>query len=129
MLLDGELGKNAVLLKNDISYEKALEALVQDILKTIQKNGSKVRVREGLAEQCVINPDSRVWDVKFLYRNMVVDCKGNKYWASSVRAVWRKWKMEGMNHDSDIAENNYSFMNIHTSFVRNLFPSLLQHEM
>lgn len=130
ILINDESDKNKVLTNHGISYENALEHMVQDILKTIEKNGSKVRVREGFADQCVINPDSRSKDVKSLYRNMVVDCKGHKYWASSVRAVCRKWMMEGMNHDSDIAENEYGFMNIHSNFVidmRNLAMGILKN--
>lgn len=129
LILNNSSAKDSVLTKYGISYNVALEMFVQDVLQSIQKNGDKVRVREGLIEQCYINPDSRSWDEKSLYRNMVVDCKGHKYWASSVRAVCRKWKMEGMNHDLDIAENNYGFMNIHTSFVidmRNLAMGVLK---
>ena len=73
-----------------------------------------------MIEGCSIIPESRLFDIKKLYRNMVVDCKSHKYWAPSVRAVNTKWCSYGMKHESDIKENEYGFMNIHTDFVMDM---------
>lgn len=119
-----------VLRENGVEYEKALELFIQDVLATTYQKGPKIRVKEGLLDGCVIRPNGMSFDIRNLYRNMVVDCKGHKYWASSVRAVNRKWCTEGMNHDSDIAENEYGFMNIHSNFVvdmRNLAMNILNN--
>ena len=59
-----------------------------------------------------------------------MDCKGHKYWASSVRAVDSKWRFAGEKHDSDIKENPYGYMNIHSDFVvamRNFAMNILNN--
>ncbi|MBS6930165.1 MAG: hypothetical protein KH170_05325, partial [Lachnospiraceae bacterium oral taxon 082] len=58
--------------------------------------------------------------VKKLYRNMVVDCKGHRYWPATVRAVNTKWCCYGDKHVSDIKENYYGFVNIRSEFVEDM---------
>ncbi len=106
-----------VLTEHEVEYDFAIKQLVNDILVSINKKGPKFRVKDGMIGGCSIIPEARLFDVKKLYRNMVVDCKGHKYWASSVRAVNTKWCTYGTKHDSDIKENDYGFVNIHSEFV------------
>lgn len=109
-----------VLEKHAINYDHAVETIVKDILFSINKKGPKYRVKEGMNKGCSVTPETRLFDVKKLYRNMVVDCKGHKYWAPSVRAVNTKWITLGIKHDSDIKENEYGYMNIHSNFVEDM---------
>lgn len=109
-----------VLVNHEVDYDYAIEKIVNDVLASINKKGPKFRVKDGMIEGCSIIPESRLFDIKKLYRNMVVDCKGHKYWAPSVRAVNTKWCSYGMKHKSDIKENEYGFMNIHTDFVMDM---------
>ena len=109
-----------VLVNHEVDYDYAIEKIVNDVLASINKKGPKFRVKDGMIEGCSIIPESRLFDIKKLYRNMVVDCKGHKYWAPSVRAVNTKWCSYGMKHESDIKENEYGFMNIHTDFVMDM---------
>lgn len=129
-ILIEESSADNVLRENGVEYENALNLFVKDVLSTTFRKGPKIRVKEGMLEGCTIKPNGQSFDIRNLYRNMVVDCKGHKYWASSVRAVKRKWCTEGMNHDSDIAENEFGFMNIHSRFVmdmRNLAMNILNN--
>lgn len=119
-----------ILSKNHVDYNIAIKKILNDILLSINKKGPKFRVKDGMLDGCNVTPESRVFDVKKLYRNMVVDCKGHKYWASSVRAVNTKWCSYGTKHDSDIKENDNGFMNIHSDFVmdmRNFAMSILNN--
>lgn len=109
-----------VLAENSVDYDCAIVKLVSDILESINNKGPKFRVKDGMIGGCSVNPEDRLFDVKKLYRNMVVDCKGHKYWASSVRAVNTKWCTYGTKHDSDIKENDNGFMNIHSEFVMDM---------
>lgn len=130
ILIEKNSSSDSVLCENGVEYEKALELFINDVLVTTFQKGPKIRIKEGLLDGCIIKPNGMSFDIRKLYRNMVVDCKGHKYWASSVRAVNRKWCTEGMNHDSDIAENEYGFMNIHSNFVidmRNLAMNILNN--
>ncbi|MDD6345902.1 MAG: hypothetical protein PUA51_06780 [Oscillospiraceae bacterium] len=109
-----------VLVEHDVDYELAIEKIVGDMLVSINRKGPKYRVKDGMAEGCVVTPENKLFDVKKLYRNMVVDCKGHKYWASSVRAVNTKWCAYGISHSSDIKENEYGFLNINSTFVEDM---------
>ena len=117
ILMDMNSDSENLLGDNGVEYENALHLMVEDILLQIKSKGKRIKVKEGIEHGCTVFPDNREWDVRGLYRNMVVDCKGHKYWASSVRAVRDKWMIYALNHDSDIAENKYGFMNIHSNFV------------
>lgn len=130
ILMDKESKAEQLLEDNGVEYENALRLLIEDVLHQIKTKGARTKIKEGIEEGCHISPSNRQWDVKGLYRNMVVDCKGHKYWASSVRAVRDKWINYALNHDSDIAENNYGFMNIHSNFVidmRNFAMNILNN--
>lgn len=129
-ILIEDSASDIVLREEGVEYETALNNFVQHVLVTTFQKGPKIRVKEGMLDGCIIKPNGLSFDIRNLYRNMVVDCKGHKYWASSVRAVNRKWCFEGMKHDSDIAENEYGFMNIHSNFVidmRNLAMNILNN--
>lgn len=109
-----------VLANHGVDYDCAVGKIVDDILDSIHMKGPKYRVKDGMIKGCSVIPETRLFDVKKLYRNMVVDCKGHKYWASSVRAVNTKWCSYGTKHDSDIRENEYGFINIHSTFVEDM---------
>lgn len=120
-LLLGEGTKaEEVLASHDVDYELAIEKIIGDMLISINRRGPKYRVKDGMINGCVVAPEARSFDVKKLYRNMVVDCKGHKYWAPSVRAVNTKWCSYGISHYSDIKENEHGFMNIHSTFVEDM---------
>lgn len=133
-ILTGDGSKSDQILESKgIDYDTALLSMVETVLGLIKASGSRIKVKEGMKSACVIVPDNHTWDVKTLFRNMVVDCKGteiHKYWPASVRAVRDKWRLSAMNHDSDIKENNYNYMNIHSNFVidmRNLAMNILNN--
>ena len=117
ILMDRDSKAEQLLEDNGVEYENALRLLVENILLHIKSKGMRIKIKTGIEKECYISPSNRQWDVKGLYRNMVVDCKGGKYWAASVRAVRDKWVYYALNHDSDIAENSYGFKNIHSNFV------------
>ncbi len=120
-LLLGEGTKaEEVLASHDVDYELAIEKIIGDMLVSINRRGPKYRVKDGMVKGCVVSPEAKSFDVKKLYRNMVVDCKGHKYWAPSVRAVNTKWCSYGISHYSDIKENEHGFMNIHSTFVEDM---------
>lgn len=119
ILGEGTRAEN-VLLAHEVDYENSVKNIVDDILASVYKKGPKYRVKDGMLEGCSVIPEDRSFDVKKLYRNMVVDCKGHKYWAPSVRAVCTKWRFYGIKHDSDIKENEYGFINIHSVFVEDM---------
>ncbi len=117
LILEGNTSCEQVLCEHGIDYENALSSLIKEVLTTMASRGERIKVRGGMENGCTIVPDNRQWDVKSLYRNMVVDCKGHKYWPRSVQSVCDKWMLSADQHDSDIKENNHGFMNIHSSFV------------
>lgn len=130
ILLNDGTAAEKVLINKGVDYELSWEKLIECMLTSINKKGPKFKVKEGLLEQCAIIDNSSLIDAKQLYRNLVVDCKGHKYWASSVRAVDSKWRFAGEKHDSDIKENPYGYMNIHSDFVvamRNFAMNILNN--
>lgn len=130
ILLNDGTDAEQVLSENGIDYELSWDKLIECMLISINKKGPKFKVKEGLLEQCTILDNPNPIDTKQLYRNLVVDCKGHKYWAPSVRAVDSKWRFAGEKHDSDIKENPYGYMNIHSEFVvsmRNFAMNILNN--
>ena len=120
LVLGEGTSKEEVLATNNVDYDMAIEAIVKDLLMSINRKGPKFRVKGGMVEGCSIVPEARLFDVKKLYRNMVVDCKGRRYWPATVRAVNTKWRCYGDKHVSDIKENYYGFVNIRSEFVEDM---------
>ncbi len=109
------------LEEENIVYPQALNMLVTDVLREQSKNGPKHRVVEGI-EKCFAIEVSNAGkqNISKLYDNLVVDCKGLKLYASTVRACNRKWCDSGTVHSSVVGENDYGFKNIETKFVQEI---------
>lgn len=104
-----------------IDYPSALHKLVDDILSVEAKRGLRHKVTEGI-ENCFTIDASKQGNqnISALYDNMVVECKGLKLYASTVRACNRKWMESGTVHKSEVAVNDNGFMNISTLFVQEI---------
>lgn len=109
------------LKRRKITYPDALEGLIHDILTQQAKQKTKVRVTEE-AYDCAMIDFAGIGkqDISGLYQNLVVDCKGKKLYASTVRACDRKWCSGGNVHTSKVVENDYGYVNIKTDFVREI---------
>ena len=121
ILSDPESRMENELEDNGICYPSALHKLVEDILSSEAKRGPRHKVTEGI-ENCFAIDASKLGNqnVSALYDNMVVECKGLKLYASTVRACNRKWMGSGTVHQSDVAANENGFKNITTSFVQEI---------
>lgn len=121
ILLDPDSTMEDVLDENKITYPEALHGLVEQILDEQAKIGPKHRVLAGI-EGCFSIDIEKLGkqNISSLYDNLVVECKGLKLYASTVRACIRKWCGSGTVHDANVAENDNGFKEIHTNFVREI---------
>lgn len=121
ILSDPESRMEDVLERNGIDYPSALHKLVEDILSSEAERGPRHKVTEGIENCFTINTSKQgKQNITALYDNMVVECKGLKLYASTVRACHRKWMESGTVHKSEVAVNDNGFMNITTSFVQEI---------
>lgn len=121
ILSDPESRMENELEENEIDYPSALHKLVEDILSSEAKRGARHKVTEGIENCFSIDALKQgKQNVSALYDNMVVECKGLKLYASTVRACNRKWLGSGTVHRSEVAVNDNGFMNITTSFVQEI---------
>ncbi len=107
------------LYEKGVFYPVAMKCLVDSILLQEVANGPKYRVTEA-DNCCTLDVTGVNQTIKALYRDMVVNCKGLRLYAATVRACVRKWVYVGTEHKSDIAENSYGFRNIRTAFVQDI---------
>lgn len=129
-LLNEGTGAEEVLREKNINYESSWENLIACMLKSISQEGSKFKVKEGYLDECKVLSSDNFINATQLYRNLVVDCKGKKYWAASVRAATTKWRFNGDEHQSNIKENSYGYQNLRTNFVilmRNFAMNILNN--
>lgn len=120
LLLDPESKMEEVLARHKISYEYAIPAFLSDLTAQIAAKGPKYRVTEGIAEKIALNISaSGEQSIPALYNNLV-ECKGLKLYASTVRACVRKWCDSGNVHKSVVFANNNGFQNINTYFVQEI---------
>lgn len=119
LLTDPSSEMENLLFSKEVFYPIAMKSLVEKMLETEAINGPKYRVCSA-DDWCVMNIEGSNQSVRELYRNMVVDCKGLRLYASTVRACVNKWVYSGTEHRSDVAENSYGFKNIRTAFVQNM---------
>lgn len=109
------------LEEQNITYAWALPVLLTQVLKEQAHRGPKYRVIEGL-ERC-FSLDVKGLDtanIANLYHNLVLDCKGKKLYASTVRACLRKWCRTGTKHIAKVATNTNGFTAIETQFVEEI---------
>lgn len=121
ILTDPENKMEDELEEREFVYPKAMEHLLEDVLCEQVKFGPRPRVTEGI-EKCITVDltNSSKQDISSLYNNLVVECKGLKLYASTVRACIRKWCSSGTVHKSYVVANEYGFSNIETKFVREI---------
>ncbi len=119
LLTDSSSEMERLLFNKEVYYPTAMKSLVEKMLETEAINGPKYRVCSA-DNWCEMNINGSNQSVRELYRNMVVDCKGLRLYASTVRACVNKWVYSGTEHKSDVAENSYGFKNIRTAFVQNM---------
>lgn len=119
LLTDPSSEMEKLLYSEGVYYPSALKAMIDKILEIEAINGPKYRVVFS-NNWCELQINGISQSVRELYRNMVVDCKGLRLFASTVRASVRKWVNSGAEHKSDVAENAYGFRNIRTAFVQNM---------
>lgn len=110
----------ALLEKKDITDKKALTFLFGKILKKERESGQKFRVTKDLEDCFTLNTEGLgVVSIENLYSNLNA-CKSGRLYASTVRACVRKWRYIGDAHKSGINVNSYGFIDIETSFVREI---------
>lgn len=121
ILSDPDSTMEDVLERRKITYPDALKGLVHDMLAQQAKQNTRVRVTEE-AYTCATIDFSGVGkqDISSLYQNLVVDCKGKRLYASTVRACDRKWRWAGNVHVSNVIANDYGYVNIETKFVQEI---------
>lgn len=127
LLTDPSSEMEQKLYNERVLYPIAMESLIDAILFQQAAHGPKYRVTDT-DNSCMLDVSGLNLSIKTLYRDMVVNCKGLRLYAATVRACVRKWVKIGTEHKSDIAENSYGFRNIRTAFVqeiRNLGVALL----
>ncbi|GKU76639.1 hypothetical protein [Paenibacillus sp. L3-i20] len=122
ILTDPDNKMEDFLEAKDFVYPEALNRLLNDLLNEQAKHGSKPKVTEGI-ERCIQVDLSQVSksNISSLYNNLVVDCKGLKLYASTVRACIRKWCKSGTKHKSNVVvPNDYGYAHIETEFVQEI---------
>ncbi len=109
------------LEQQGITYTLALPTLLAQVLKEQAQLGSKYRVTEGLEHCFSLDPAGLgTANISNLYNNLVLECKGKKLYASTVRACLRKWCRTGTKHIANVATNANGFVAIETTFVEGI---------
>lgn len=129
MINDSESTRDMVLDKHDFYYTTAMQKIFEDFAANDKKRGPKFKVKGSVIDAFSKSPadasgESQFFtigkegtlDISNLYMNLI-ECKDKKLYAATVRACVRKWCKIGNEHISDVASNDYGFMNIKTSFV------------
>lgn len=120
LLLDPDSQMERVLELHEVSYNHAIAQFMADLTAQVARKGPKYRVTEGIEKEVTIDASaSGQQSIQALYNNLV-DCKGPKLYASTVRACIRKWCDLGDIHESHVVANDYGFQNIKTDFVREI---------
>ena len=119
VLTDQDSLMEVKLYEKDVYYPTTMKSLIEAILVQQAIYGPKYRVTE-FSNCYTFTMENVRQSIRELYRNMVVDCKDIRLFASTVRACVRKWKDSGAEHKSDVGENSYGFKNIRTAFVQNI---------
>jgi hypothetical protein len=121
ILTDPENKMEDELENKGFVYPRAMKHLLEDVLCEQAKFGPRPRVIEGI-EKCITVDltNASKQDISSLYNNLVVECKGLKLYASTVRAGTRKWRNSGTVHKSYVVANEYGFNNIETKFVQEI---------
>ena len=120
LLFRGEIEK--FLFENDVNYSIALKGLFTQIAKNAASKRNKYYVIENIRD-CVrvdLAQIGKLQSISGLYKNLVIDCKGKKIYASTVRACTRKWMQIGEKHKSQVMTNESGFQNIDTVFVQEI---------
>ena len=121
ILSDPDSVMEDVLERRKITYPDALKGLIHDMLAQQAKQNTRVRVTEEAYACATIDFEGvGKQDISSLYNNLVVECKGKKLYASTVRACDRKWRWVGDVHTSRVIENDYGYVNIETKFVEGI---------
>lgn len=115
-LTDASSPSEQLLFGKRVYYPLAIEDIVAEMACQEKIIGSKYRVSTN-KDICTISLKGMTQSIRALYRDMVVNCKTNRLYPSTVRACVNKWRFSGAEHKSDVAENAYGFRNITTAFV------------
>jgi len=118
-----------LLEQNGNSYNCAIDEVLKSIYFEIQRDEHKIKVSytdDSIFKE-LFNSNEFI-NVESLFNNLI-ECKGKKLYASTVRACINHWIKYGSTHNSTVKPNPYNYQNINTEFVyeiRNITRNIIK---